>query len=150
VLVRALATRDLAHAPHSAREGQDSDFDPARQAHFFLTQERLHEGFGAQALIDALLTAHEQGLDPMALPLDENDRHLVASVLMVDHEELTPELLENAVRSLRKRALLRRLDDLQHQLKEAERRKDAVTSARLLQERVKLRQAMTAVGGSSS
>jgi hypothetical protein len=86
----------------------------------------------------------------MALPLDENDRHLVASVLMVDHEELTPELLENAVRSLRKRALLRRLDDLQHQLKEAERRKDAVTSARLLQERVKLRQAMTAVGGSSS
>ena len=150
VLVRALATRDLAHAPHSAREGQDSDFDPARQAHFFLTQERLHEGFGAQALIEALLTAHERALDPMALPLDETDRHLVASVLMEDHEELTPELLENAVRSLRKRVILRRLDDLQHQLKEAERRKDAVTSARLLQERVKLRQAMTVVGVSSS
>ena len=150
VLIRALASRDLAHSPFTAREGQDPDFEPARQAHFFLTQERLHEGLGGQALIDALLTAHEQGLDPMALPLDENDRRLVASVLMEDHEELTPELLENAVRSLRKRAILRQLDDLQHQLKEAERRNDAVASARLLAERVKLRRAMTAVGDGSA
>jgi DNA primase len=146
VLVRALASRDLAHAPLSAREGQDPDFEPARQAHFFLTQERLHEGFGAQALIDTLLTAHEQGLDPMSLPLDDNDRRLVASVLMEGHEELTPELLENAVRSLRKRAILRQLDVLQHELKDAERRNDAAASARLLQERVRLRRAMTAVG----
>ena len=146
VLVRALATRDLAHAAPSAREGLDPDFEPARQAHFFLTQERLHQGFAAQPLIDALLTAHEQGLDPMSLPLDDNDRRLVASVLMEDHEELTPELLENAVRSLRKRAILRQLDDLQHQLKDAERRKDASASARILQERVRLRRAMTAIG----
>jgi len=144
--VRALATRDLAHAAPSAREGLDPDFEPARQAHFFLTQERLHQGFAAQPLIDALLTAHEQGLDPMSLPLDDNDRRLVASVLMEDHEELTPELLENAVRSLRKRAILRQLDDLQHQLKDAERRKDASASARILQERVRLRRAMTAIG----
>ena len=61
------------------REGQDPDFEPARQAHYFLTQERLHEGIGAQALIDALLTAQEQGQDPMALPLDDNDRRLIAS-----------------------------------------------------------------------
>ncbi len=79
-----------------------------------------------------------------------NDRRLIASVLMDDHEELTPELLENAVRSLRKRAILRQLDDLQHQLKDAERRNDAAASARLLQERVRLRRAMTAVGDSSS
>ncbi len=80
----------------------------------------------------------------MGLPLDENDRRLVASVLMDDHEDLTPELLENAVRSLGKRRILRQLDDLQHQLKDAERRNDAVLSARLLQERVKLRRAMGA------
>ena len=150
VLVRALVSRDLAHAPQSAREGLDPDFEPARQAHFFLTQERLHQGFAGQALIDALLTAHEHGLDPMSLPLDDNDRRLVASVLMEDHEELTPELLENAVRSLRKRAILRQLDDLQHQLKEAERRKDASASARILQERVRLRRAMTAIGDGTS
>ncbi len=150
VLVRALASRDLAHAPQSAREGQDPDFEPARQAHFFLTQERLHEGFASQPLIDALLTAHEQGLEPMSLPLDDQARRLIAAVLMEDHEELTPELLENAVRSLRKRAILRRLDDLQHQLKEAERRNDPAASARLLQERVRLRRAMTAVGDGST
>ena len=150
VLVRALASRDLAHAAHSAREGLDPDFEPARQAHFFLTQERLHQGFAGQPLLDALLTAHEQGLDPMSLPLDDNDRRLVASVLMEDHEELTPELLENAVRSLRKRAILRQLDDLQHQLKDAERRKDASASARILQERVRLRRSMTAIGDGTS
>ena len=146
VLIRALASRGLGHSPFSAREGQDPDFEPARQAHFFLAQERLHESFGTQALIDALLTAHEQSLDPVALPLDENHRRLVASVLMDDREELTPELLENAVRSLRKRVILRRLDDLQHQLKEAERQRDSAASARLLQERVKLRRAMGSIG----
>ena len=146
VLVRALASRDLAHAPHSEREGQDPDFDPARQAHYFLTQERLHQGTGAQALIDALLAAHEQGLDPMSLPLDDNDRHRIASILMDDREELTPELLESTIRSLRRRSILRKLDDLQHQLKESERRNDTASSARLLQERVKLRRAMGSIG----
>jgi DNA primase len=142
VLIRALASRDLAHAADSNREGQDPDFEPARQAHYFLTQERLHEGTGAQALIDVLLAAEEQGLDPMSLPLDENDRRLIASVLMDDREDLTPELLESAIRSLKRRHILRQLDDLQHQLKDAERRHDAVLSARLLQERIKLRRAM--------
>jgi DNA primase len=142
LLIRALASPDLAHSPATAREGQDPDFDPARQAHYFLTQERLHDGFGAQALIDALLTAHEQSLDPMSVLLDDKDRRLVAAVLMEDHEELTPELVENAIRSLRKRAILRQLDNLQHQLKDAERRNDSALSARLLQERVRLRRAM--------
>ncbi len=146
VLIRALASRDLAHAPHSEREGQDPDFDPARQAHYFLTQERLHQGTGAQALIDALLAAHEQGLDAMSLPLDDNDRRRIASILMDDREELTPELLESTIRSLRRRSILRKLDDLQHQLKEAERRNDVASSARLLQERVKLRRAMGSIG----
>ena len=65
---------------------------------------------------------------------------------MDDREELTPELLESAIRSLRRRFILRKLDDLQHQLKDAERRNDAASSARLLQERVKLRQAMGSIG----
>ena len=149
VLIRALASRDLGHAAHSEREGVDPDFDAARQAHFFLMQERLHDGTGAQVLIDALLAAHEQGLDAMSLPLDDNDRRRVASILIDDHEELTPELLESAIRSLRRRQILRKLDDLQHQLKEAERRNDTASSARLLQERVKLRQAMGSIGEGS-
>ncbi len=54
VLLRALASRDLAHSPVSDREGQDQDFEPARQAHFALTRERLHEGSAVEVLIEAL------------------------------------------------------------------------------------------------
>ena len=146
VLIRALASRDLGHAAHSEREGVDPDFDAARQAHYSLTQDRLHEGTGAQGLIDALLAAHEQGLDPMSLQLDDHDRRRVASILMDDREELTPELLESAIRSLHRRKILRQLDDLQHQLRDAERRNDMALSAQLLQERVKLRQAVRVLG----
>jgi DNA primase len=150
VLVRALASQELAQSPLSSREGQDTDFEPARQAHFALTRERLQEGSAAERLIDALLVAHEQGLDQMSLPLEEADRNLLAEILMDEHEELTAELLESAIRSLRRRVLRRQLDDLQHQLKEAERRQDPASAARLLQERVNLRRAITAMGGAVS
>jgi DNA primase len=146
VLIRALATQGLGHVPASSREGQDGDFDPARQAHFALTRERLHDGASAETLIEILLSAHEQGTDPMSLPLDDSDRRLLASVLMDEREELTPELLENSIRSLRRRSLRRQLEELQHQLKEAERRQDGASAARLLQERIRLRKAMSATG----
>ena len=68
----------------------------------------------------------------MSLPLEEADRSLLASVLMDEHEELTPELLESAIRSLRRACLRRQLDELQHQLKEAERRQDRGRRARKL------------------
>ena len=146
VLIRALASRELAHSPVSDREGSDLDFDPARQAHFALTRERLYTGSAAEALIDMLLTAQEEGRDPMSLPLAESDRNLLAAVLMDEREELTPELLESAIRSLRRRLFRRQLEDLQHQLKEAERRQDTASAARLLQERLRLRRAMTVMG----
>ena len=56
VLIRALASRELAQAPVSHREGQDLDFDPARQAHYALNEEPLHVGCSAEELINALLT----------------------------------------------------------------------------------------------
>ncbi len=146
VLIRALATRDAAGSAVSNREGQDGDFDPARQAHFALTRERLHEGATAEGLIEVMLSAHEQGADPMSLTLEESARSVLASVLMDEREELTPELLESAIRSLRRRALRKQLDELQHQLKEAERRQDGASAARLLQERLRLRRTMSATG----
>jgi DNA primase len=146
VLIRALASQNGSGASASNREGQDGEFDPARQAHFALTRERLHEGSSAEALIELMLSAHEQGADPMSLQFQEGDRSVLAAVLMDEREELTPELLESAIRSLRRRLLRRQLDDLHHQLKEAERRQDSVSAARLLHERVKLRQAMSAIG----
>ncbi|MDR3747605.1 MAG: DNA primase [Acidobacteriota bacterium] len=148
VLIRALASRELANSPVSNREGQDSDFDAARQAHFALSGERLHVGSAAESLIDQLLMAQERGLDPMSLLLEEGQRNLLAAILMDEREELTPELLESAIRSLRRRVLRRQLDDLQHQLKEAERRQDSTSASKLLQERLKIRRAMTAMGDS--
>ena len=146
VLIRALASQELLHSPTSERAGAEADFEPARQVHFALTRERLHAGSSAESVIDALLLAHEQGLDAMSMPVAEGDRNLMASVLMEEHEELTPELLESAIRSLRRRSLRRQMEDLQHQLKEAERRQDGASAARLLQERIKLRRALTSVG----
>ena len=146
VLIRALASRELARSPVSDRVGQDLDFEPERQAHFALTRERLYEGSAAERLINALLLAQEQGLDPMSLPLEEPDRNLLAAVLMDESEELTPELLESSIRSLRRRVLRRQLDELQQQLKDAERRQDPASAAKLLQERVRIRKAMTTMG----
>ena len=146
VLIRALASQELLQVPDSDREGADSDFEPARQVHFALTREQLHAGLSAENLIDALLLAHEHGHDPMSLPMEEADRNLLAAILMDEHEELTPELLESAIRSLRRRVFRRQMDDLQHQLKEAERRQDPASAARLLQERIKLHRAMTTMG----
>ena len=146
VLIRALATQETSAAGASNREGQDGDFDPARQAHFALTRERLHEGAATEALMETMLSAFEQGVDAMSLPHSDADRRLLASVLMDEHEELTPELLESSIRSLRLRVFKRQLDDLQHQLKEAERRQDGASAAKLLQERIRLRKAMSKTG----
>jgi DNA primase len=149
VLIRALASQELSHSAASDREGQDLDFEPARQAHFALSRERLHSGSAAESLIDFLLLAQEQGLDPMSLPLEEDARSLLASVLMDEHEDLTPELLESSIRSLRRRVFRRQLEDLQQQLKEAERQQDSALAARLLQERLSLRRAMSTMGESA-
>ncbi|MFI5116162.1 MAG: DNA primase [Terriglobales bacterium] len=142
VLIRALASQELSHSAVSEREGQDLDFEPARQAHFALSRERLHAGSAAEALIDALLVGQEQGIDPMSLPLEEDARSLLATVLMDEHEELTPELLESSIRSLRKRHGERDLEQLQRKVTELESRPDVMSKAQLAQERLRLKQAM--------
>ena len=133
-------------APVSDRDGQDLDFEPARQAHFALSREPLHEGSAVETLIQSLLLAQEQGIDPMSLPLEEADRNLLAAVLMDEREELTPELLESAIRSLKKRRQQHDLEHLQHQVKELESRQDLMSRAQLAQERLRLKQAMRSLG----
>ncbi len=142
VLIRALATEDTGSTPVSSREGLDTEFEPARQAHFALTRERLHEGSAAGGLIDALLLGYEQGLDPMSLPLEEAGRSLLAAVLMDEHEEVTPELLESAIRSLRRKGHQRELEQLQRKVKELESKEDVMSRAQLAQEKLRLKRAM--------
>ena len=116
VLIRALASAtemQSGGARSSAREGADEEFDPARQAQFALQSEQLYEGLASQSLIEALLEAGTETADVMALPKTEEDRRLLASILMHEEEELTPETVEGAVRALRRIYLERRQEEVQ-------------------------------------
>jgi DNA primase len=145
VLIRALASRDLAGNSVSDREGEDLGFDPARQAHFALRQQPLHAECSTEQLMEALLKGLEDGADPMSLPLPDSDRLILASVLMQETEELTPELLESSLRSLRRRQRQRELEALQRRVKELEAREDLASRVQLAQEKLRLKQAARAV-----
>ena len=76
----------------------------------------------------------------MALPKTEEDRRLLASILMHEEEELTPETVEGAVRALRRIYLRRRLEEVQRALQ-----RPGLSMAEkqaLLQEKVRLKRAL--------
>jgi len=143
VLIRALASATQMQAGgerSSTREGTDEEFDPARQAQYALQSEQLYEGLASQSLMESLLEAGTETSDVMALPKTEQDRRLLASILMHEEEELTPETVEGAVRALRRIYLRRRLEEVQGALQRPglplENRQA------LLQEKVSLKRAL--------
>jgi DNA primase len=143
VLIRALAsaTQMQPGETHlSARDGAEEEFDPARQAQYALQSDRLYEGLASQSLIEALLPAGPETPDAMELPRTEDDRRLLASILMHEEEELTAEMLDGAVRALRRIHLRRRLEDVQRALL----RPNLPLEERqaLLQEKVRLKRAL--------
>ena len=143
VLIRALASGNQMLAGEgrsSAREGTDEEFDPCRQAQFALQSEHLYEGLTSQSLIEALLLAGVEAADVMTLPKTEEDRRLLASILMSEAEELTPETVEGAVKALRRIYLRHRLEEAQGALQ-----RPGVSAAEkqaLLQEKVRLKRAL--------
>jgi DNA primase len=143
VLIRALASATQMQAGgerSSAREGTDEEFDPARQAQYALQSEQLYEGLASQSLMESLLEAGTETPDVMALPKTEEDRRLLASTLMHEEEELTPETVEGAVRALRRIYLRRRLEEVQGALQ----RPGLPLEERqaLLQQKVRLKRAL--------
>ncbi len=143
VLIRALASATQMQAGStrsSARDGAEEEFDPARQAQYALQSEHLYEGLASQSLMEALLEAGTETADVLALPKTEHDRRLLASILMHEEEELTPETVEGAVRALRRIYLRRRLEEVQVALQRSgfplEERQA------LLQEKVRLKRAL--------
>ncbi len=143
VLIRALASGTQMQSGgtrSSTREGTDEEFDPARQAQFALQSEHLYEGLASQSLIEALLAAGTETVDVMAVPKTEEDRRLLASILMSEEEELTPETVEGAVRALRRIYLRRRLEEVQRGLQ----RQGLPLEERqaLLHEKVRLKRAL--------
>ncbi len=141
ILIRALASGTQMQAGEhvSARDGAEEEFDPARQAQFALQSDHLYEGLAAQSLIEALLAAGPETADIMELPKTDDDRRLLASVLMHEDEELTAETVEGAVRGLRRIHLRRRQDEIQRQLLRPGI--SAQERQALLQEKVRLKRA---------
>jgi DNA primase len=82
-----------------------------------------------------LLKAEEEGADPMSLDLEESERTVLASALMREDEELTPELVEGAIEALRRRRLEARQRELLVLLAEAERKGDIAGVGRLMKEK---------------
>jgi DNA primase len=110
-----------------------------------VTAERLHVGLGVESLLEALLpgasaAGGESGaVDPMALPLSEGDRALLARIIMREDELLTAELLEGALEALRYRGqLAQRENEIKRAIVEAERANDVAALLRLKQEKLEL------------
>ena len=119
ILIRALASsRQMLPGDHlSARDGAEEEFDPSRQAVFVLQNEALHRGLATESLVESLLNASPEVADVLEVPATESDRRLLATILLKEDEDLTPEGLEAAVRALRRIHLRRRQEQVQRELK---------------------------------
>ncbi len=85
VLIRALASaRQMQPGEEhlSARDGAEEEFDPARQAQFFLQNEGLHRGLATESLAESLLNVGRDFADVLEVPATESDRRMLAVILM--------------------------------------------------------------------
>jgi DNA primase len=145
VLIRALASaRQIQpNEDHlSARDGAEEEFDPARQAAYVLGSEALHRGLSTESLAQSLLNAPADTADVLQVPASETDRRLLATILIHEEEELTPEVLEAAVRALRRIHLKREQERVQQQLKKPDVAADRDRLKQLLSELENLRRAL--------
>jgi DNA primase len=124
VMIRALASaRQMQSGEEhlSARDGawvdKEEEFDPARQAQFVLQNEALHRGLATESLAESLLNVGREFADVLEVPATESDRRMLALILLNEDEELTAEVLEAAVRALRRIHLRRRQEEVQQDLK---------------------------------
>jgi DNA primase len=143
VLIRALASlrqMQAGESRNSSRDGVEEVFDPARQAQFALVSERLHEGLASESLIASLLEPGAETADPLELAKNEEERRLLASILINEEEELSEDMVEGAIRGLRRITLRRRLDDTQRQLLRAGLSMEEKQA--LLNEKVRLKRAL--------
>ena len=145
VLIRALASvgQMQPNQEHlSARDGAEEQFDPARQAHFVLQNEGLHRGLATESLAESLLNVGREFADVLEVPATESDRRMLALILLKEDEELTAEVLEAAVRALRRIHLRRRLEKVQRDLRTLGPSADLREKAILSQEAMRLKRAL--------
>jgi DNA primase len=143
ILIRALTSGgEMLSSEHasSSRDGANEEFDPARQARFALETGRVHRGLATESLVESLLAAPE-ATDPIAVPMADADRNLLAAILMKEEEELTPEGVEGAVRALRRIQLRRKLEQVQQKL-QSQRDQEPGQLQALLAEKMRLKRAL--------
>ena len=70
-----------------------------------------------ESLTECLLNAGLDAPDVLEIPATEADRRMLASILLKEEEELTAEILEAAVRALRRVHLRRQQEQVQRELK---------------------------------
>ena len=129
-----------------ARLGRDDPREEAlRRRDFALRAEQLHRGLATESLIDVLLNTEAESGDVMQLAFSDSDRRVLASILMKEDEELSPERLEGAVRALRRIALKRKLEQVQRELQGIRGREPGQIEA-LLQEKVRIKRALMDAG----
>jgi DNA primase len=124
LLIRALTSGSEIQTSEehvSARDGGEQEFDPARQAHFVLKNERLHIALATESLIETLLNSTAGAIDVMELPVADTDRNLLAAILMREDEELSAKRLEGAVRALRRIHFRRQMEEVQRELQAAKK-----------------------------
>lgn len=147
ILLQALTSGAELSFTFVDEDGQKQVYNPAEQAYYTLSSERLHQGLRSEGLIDLVLKALADGADVMQMEMTESDRALLMSVLMKEHESLTAELLHESINALRRRQLEKRQQELRRLIAEAERKQDAPGMAQLMQEKQEvdraLRQAAT-------
>jgi DNA primase len=144
ILIRALASsRQMLSGDHlSARDGAEEEFDPSRQAVFVLQNEALHTGLATESLAESLLNASPEVADVLEVPATESDRRLLATILLKEEEHLTAEVLEAAVRALRRIHLKRRQEQVQRELKKPGAGADRDRLRELLQELERISRAL--------
>jgi DNA primase len=149
ILVRALASsRQMQPGERlSARDGarnviKEEEFDPARQAQYAFQGEGLHRGLATESLVEALLNAGTESADVMEVPCSDSERRMLASILLKEDEELSPERLEGAVRALRRIHLRRRLEQVQRELSKPGLGDDKTLRNELLIEKDRLSRAL--------
>jgi DNA primase len=153
VLVRALASaRQIQTAEErvSLRDGAEEEFDPARQAVYALQNEGLHRGLASESLAESLLNAGFEVPDVLEVPATEPDRRLLAAILLKEEEELTAEILEAAVRALRRIHLKRRQEEVQRELKKPGLTSDKDRLKQLLSELERISKALRDPGQAGS
>jgi DNA primase len=120
ILIRALASGRQMQASEehvSQRDGAEEQFNPSRQATYILETEGLHRGLATESLAESLLNTSSEMADVLEIPADDGDRRLLAWILLKEEEELTADILEAAVRALRRIHLRRRQEQVQRELK---------------------------------